>query len=150
MWEQYFSQPNFTARTSTRATTAKFNQHDRDGMTQVQRSSEVKEFARHMSTPGFVDTWNARVRDCERQTIARLALEKTSLDEQLVSAVQRGNELSTELETIRDERDRLRVALDVSEMKSDELAATVETMVNSRSWRITAPLRKIRALLTQK
>ena len=162
MWEQYFSMPNFTARTSTRATTAKFPQHEREGMTAIQRGSELKEFARQMSTTGFVEQWNARVRECERQTIAWLALEKTSLNAQLASAVQRGDELnahlnsavqrgeelSAEIDAIRQECERLRVALDISDKRSDEIAATVEAMVNSKSWKITAPLRKLRAALS--
>jgi hypothetical protein len=148
MWEQYFSMPNFTARTSTRATTAKFAQDAREGMTAIQRGSELKEFARQMSTTGFVEQWNARVRECERQTIAWLALEKTSLNAQLASAVQRGEELSAEIDAIRQECERLRVALDISDKRSDEIAATVEAMVNSKSWKITAPLRKLRAALS--
>lgn len=148
MWEQFFSMPNFTARTSTRATTAKFGHNEREAMTGIQRGLEVKEFSQHMSTPGFVDRWNARVRECERQTIARLALEETSLIASLASAIQRGEQLSSEIDTARRESDRLQAALALSDERAAEIAATVEAMVKSRSWKITAPLRKLRAALS--
>jgi hypothetical protein len=147
MWEQFFSMPNFTARTSIRATTAKFPHNGREGLSGIQRGLEVQEFAQQMSTPGFVDSWNARVRECQRQTIARLAIEETSLRAQLASVIQRGEQLSTEIGMARGESNRLQVEVALSEQRAGELAASVEAMENSRSWKITAPLRNLRAAL---
>ena len=150
MWEQYFSMPNFTARTSTRATTAKFPQHEREGMTAIQRGSELKEFARQMSEPGFVEQWNARVRECERQTVSWLAIEKTWLTAKLAVATERSEHLSKKMKAVRQERDRLGASVAQLQEELAHSGERVEKLENSHSWKLTAPLRKLRDLLTRK
>jgi len=130
MWEQFFSMPNFAGRTSRIATTAKFSQTDRDSMTGAERQAELAEFARKMATPGFVDLWNERVRTCERETLVRLALDNSVLAER-----------RAELEHV---VDNLMHQLADARSESAELQNSLNGIVASRSWRITAPLRKLR------
>ncbi len=136
MWEQFFSAPNFTARTSPRATTAKFNQIGREDMTGAERARELDDFARKMSAPGFSEMWDARVRDSERQTLVRLALDNTVLQDNCASALQHGERLSRDLEA--------------AHRQSEALQSSLDRMLTSRSWTVTVPLRKLRASLRRK
>ena len=61
MWEQYFLLDGFTARTSHRATTAKFNQSLRGDMTDEARAAEIRAFAVRMDEEDFIARWDAKV-----------------------------------------------------------------------------------------
>ena len=136
MWEQFFSMPSFTARTSTRATTAKFNNIGREEMTGAERARELSDFAAQMGSPEFSQAWDAQVRECERDTLLRLALDNTLLHEHCATAVEQGERLASQLVDARHE--------------NEDLRSTLNSMTASRSWKVTAPLRNLRAALRRK
>lgn len=68
MWDQYFQLDGFTARTSSLATTLKFEQSAREDMTAVARASELRAVVDMMSEPGFTERWNAGVAERIRLT----------------------------------------------------------------------------------
>lgn len=86
MWEQYFQLEGFTARTSPVATTAKFAQHSRTGMTQEQRAAELREASDRMRQPGFIPQWNAQVIERVRRESVMSLLRVTELEAGTASA----------------------------------------------------------------
>jgi glycosyltransferase involved in cell wall biosynthesis len=152
MWEQFWSQPNFKGRTSIRATTAKFNQLHRDDMAGVARREELRAFAREMARPEFVKSWEQRVRECQRDTVVRLALENTALQENSAAMAAHGERVSHELEAARrqvealiSEKDSLQGDLFATSEVLRQTSKTLDEVLNSKSWKITAPFRRPRA-----
>ena len=124
MWEQYFSLDGVTARTSHRATTAKFNNLERAHHSGPERAAEISKVLSHMSRAAYVDEWNERV--------SRRVREHSAQSEILIQqSLTRIFELEAERDQLTDQLGRSTRAL--------------KTMEQTISWRITRPLRTLRA-----
>lgn len=124
MWEQYFSLDGFTARTSHRATTAKFNDKERSHLSGPERAREVSDFLAHMSNSAFIEEWNQRVSWHVREHSAQSEIRHQQ-------SLTRISELEAEREQLTDQLGRATL--------------TLKNMEHTLSWRLTRPLRALRS-----
>jgi glycosyltransferase involved in cell wall biosynthesis len=124
MWEQYFSLEGFKARTALRSTTAKFAAGERIELSDAERQFEITQFLSRMKDPSFKEEWDdlviARVR--KHSVLTQLKVDR--LDREIVELKKTNTSLQQISENVRSDRDQI---------------------FNSKSWRITAPLRALRA-----
>ena len=135
-----------------RATTAKFNQLHRNDMSGVDRREELRAFAEEMARPEFVKSWEQRVSECQRDTVVRLALENTALQDNASAMAAHGERVSHELDAARRQVESLsagKEALQADLFATSEVlrqtSKTLDEVLNSKSWKITAPFRRPRA-----
>lgn len=146
MWEQYFSSEGFKGKTSSRATTAKFNQANRNDMGDEARGREVLEFAHKLRSPGFVAEWDARVGDCVRESAVLSSLENTVLHARLASAIEQNRITETELSSFKTELENIQEQHLHEKSQHIETQAILNEVLNSKSWKVTEPLRKFSSL----
>lgn len=133
MWEQYFQLKDFSARTSHKATTAKFSQSTREHMTEEQRAEEVSNFFDKLHTPDFLKTWRSLTLKAvvERAVLAQIEVfSQQQMLEQTNQLIHQTNEKFKDLEA--------QLSIERNHLNSIQ---------SSKSWKLTEPLRKLRSLL---
>lgn len=98
MWQQFFTTPGLTFRTSPRSTTAKFPANLRGSDSPEQLNLELSTFTDMMRRPEFSVEWDARVAEAVRYEAVRLQIENDLVRNNVEAGY---NELARELEAIR-------------------------------------------------
>lgn len=118
MWQQYFLSDDVRLKTSPLSTTIKLAANERSSMSAAERTAEVSALWKQiLDRTNFEEKWQAKVASAVRQTSVSLQLAHT--------------EKSDLLQQTRRERDSLRHDLDA--------------IRRSTSWRLTEPLRDLKA-----
>jgi hypothetical protein len=158
MWQQYFALPGFTARTSLRATTAKFAADTRHDLSPVQRAAELAAFWQQLNQHEFRQDWDARVAAGIWDTAVSQLLDLSRL-QVLREAGDQQHQAMTDAASLHEQAQvaaaaRLQQSLAEAEENlartAENLAQSQESlarMENSRSWKLTGPLRRLRRLL---
>ena len=158
MWQQFLRVPGLRAVTSTQATTIKLAATHRDSMDAKARGAEVRGWWTSMHEPGFRDGWDERVRQAVRRAAIDGVLNTADLQVRTASLQDRAASLDGEVESLTRDVSRLEAECrDVRELLSEEARRaetaentavetqhTIDQILASRSWRLTAPLRSLR------
>lgn len=123
MWQQYFQLEGFQAKTLPISTTAKFGDAERTNIEPQLRVREIEFYLQAFSQPDFSESWNQRVREVVRAK---------SVDQLL------------ELQIVHSEKARLITDIQNQVEMNSEISQELTRVLNTKSWRLTNPLRKFR------
>lgn len=123
MWQQYFQLEGFQAKTLPISTTAKFGDGERTNIEPQLRVREIEFYLQAFSQPDFSESWNQRVREVVRAK---------SVDQFL------------ELQIVHSEKARLITDIQNQVEMNSEISQELTRVLNTKSWRLTNPLRKFR------
>lgn len=140
MWQQYLSQPGLRAVTGERATTLKLVGDSHDPAAAGRR---IREWWDRMHSPDFETWWAQRVATAVRGAAVEAAMHRSwledrvaDLDAETASLRLRIDQQTSEIEQLGRELGR---SVDAARLQSGE----IDRIVSSRSWRWTAPLRRL-------
>lgn len=125
MWQQYFQLEGFQAKTLPISTTAKFGDVVRSNIEPHLRVREIESYVQGFSRPEFIENWNHLVREVVRAKSV----------EQLI-----------ELQIVHSEKERLISEIQDQVEKNSEISQELNRVLNTKSWRLTNPLRQFRGL----
>lgn len=152
-WKKFFRHPDFRGATSARMTALQLptSQEGRDSWTPQQRYDELAAWAALVSRPdaqaqidALVDAATQRALATAIRTVSTLQEEALALQEETRELQANALTLQGDLDDLRDERDELRIRLKNRNRRLARVRAEVAALRSSRSWRVTAPLRKLR------
>jgi glycosyltransferase involved in cell wall biosynthesis len=160
-WKKFFRRPDFRGATSHRMTALQFPSHleGRESWTPHERHDELARWAALVAEPGAQARIDALVDRATQQALARALVDVDQHYEDLVETIGRLDERDAyvhELHLRLEAQDRMFRRLDEKlTRRARKLAATraelkavraeLAVLQTSTSWRITAPLRRLRA-----
>ena len=154
-WKKFFRRPDFRGGTSHRMTALQFptSLNGREGWTPAQRYDELARWAAVVALP---DAQQQIDRMVDRATQLALARSIPRLDLELYSRDRARADAAARTDDVRRLRDRLagrrqkirrlQRRLTRSDRRIKALEAELDALRRSSSWRVTSPLRKVRAL----
>lgn len=137
MWRQYFALPGLRAATASCATTVKLDTALRGGLAPVERTAEIRQWSERMADPGFRVRWDSAVAAAVRRAAVDREIAMASAHEQIRQLQQRADA----------DRVAAQRALDHLKSQRDQARHEVTVMADSRSWRLSQPLRRAAAAL---
>jgi glycosyltransferase involved in cell wall biosynthesis len=157
-WKKFFRQPGFRGATSHRMTALQFPSHleGRETWTPQERLEELTRWADLVADPDAQRRVDALVDRATQVALARAVVDgdllraeldraRSVIDERDTYVHQLHLRLVAEHEAI----DRLRARVRRRGRKLDAARAELAALRGSSSWRVTAPLRKLRGLVTR-
>lgn len=132
MWHQYFQLQGFQAKTLPISTTAKFGDGERKGMKVEKRVREIKKLLDESIHADFQEKWNERVFGVVRAKSVEQLLKLQNID--------------TENSHLREEIARLVELNLLSSQELSHISKELSRLIQSKSWKLTSPLRKFRSL----
>ncbi len=135
MWQQFFELPGFSGVTGTKATAVKLDASRRGAVEARDRALEIKEWTTRVARPDFPTFWLAAVNQAVREEALSLALDRFSRIDAQERMQKHIDTLEDQTQTLKSENDQCRNSL-------RESRGTIANMRASKSWRLTAPLRK--------
>lgn len=120
MWQQYLALPGLRAATADRATTIKLLGDDEG----TDSGPRCRRWLERLQEPDFPLWWNGQVAAAVRDEAVATAMRASHLE---------------------DDVRRLQQSVTDAEARADELSRDLSVVHNSRSWRLTAPLRRAAA-----
>ena len=151
MWQQFLGIPDLTAVTSRRATTVKLAAAQRTSMNPQERGDEVGAWWDRIHQPGFSDEWDRQVDDAVRTAATRATLIASAREDHIATLERQLGSMAHEIERLADDVAHLEAdnrdlhRLNAAEAnRADAAERTIDELVRSRSWRLTAPLRAVR------
>lgn len=144
MWEQFFSDPEFSGGTAPVATTIKLETSVARSGTPEQQTSEILRWWSASRAPGFRESWNAQVEQAIRSTAVERELLIARVQQRQLLAEQRVDALSDQVTDLR--RQLIDLASEHHERNLEYLATSRDLidLRESKTWRLAQRLRKMR------
>lgn len=145
-WKKMMRHPDFVGATSHRMTTLQFPTHlnGREHWTPAQREAELLKWAELVASPdgqARIDELSAKAMWAE---LTRLIVAHDELRADQLDAHEQLREAPTQLHLARQSTARLRRRIQKLRRRNHRLEAQLADIESSRSWRLTAPLRRLR------
>ena len=131
--------------------TVKMAAAQRTSMNPQERGDEVGAWWDRIHQPGFSDEWDRQVDDAVRTAATRATLIASAREDHIATLERQLGSMPHEIERLADDVARLEAdnrdlhRLTAAEAnRADAAERTIDELVRSRSWRLTAPLRAVR------
>lgn len=146
-WKKLFRHPDFRGATSHRMTALQFptSQDDRDRWSPEERYDELVRWADLVARPDAQACIDALVDHATQQALARSVLDLDQARSAGAAREAHNHQLHLLVEKQRERTRQLRDRLRRSRHRRTRAEARLTSIEQSRSWRVTAPLRALRA-----
>ena len=149
MWQQFFALPDLRAVTGSRATTVKLDAGLRAGDDRWDRLEEIERWWARMHAEGFGSEWEAMVSRAVREAANRASLVASAHEDQVLALTAERDSLLPHAEALAGAEARAAAATEQAEVArtaAESATHDLDVMSGSASWRVTAPLRRLRSL----
>lgn len=144
MWKKFFRAPGFRGATHADMTALQWpTSEGRDDLGQLQRAEELAPWVARLSEPGFHEWIQAWANAAARRELARCVRESVDAIEVLAEVSAALEDTRAALGRARSDAESAGLLLEQAQARAQELGAQLDAVLASRSWRITAPLRRV-------